>query len=400
MTGPKGKLVTPVGLDASGIPYALAVDEDGYVQASLPGQAGSGNKRNPKGLLVSPVGVTPTGLLKNIQVAADGSTIITLVGGSANQVIKSDGTDAEWDDLSDVIEAVILTTNGDIIIRNGSGETVRLAIGTEGQLLTVSSAGLPAWETKAADTAAHQILDGDKHDDTVADTPTRGSVIVGNATPKWDELVLGAVNTILSSDGSDALYQTLANLLEAAILTADGDILIREGGVVKRLAKPAVGQILGESSQIPAWIAKPTGGYTEGARLLNGSDIDIDHNTMTTLTFDEELFDTDDIHSTVSNTSRLTCKTAGKYYIYGTVQWEPHATGHRNLYLWFNNTRYIDLSTIAAASSTYHALTVGTVYPMAVNEYVEMRVLQTAGVARLVYSVADFSPVFGMQRVG
>ena len=51
----------------------------------------------------------------------------------------------------------------------------------------------PVSSTASAD---HTLLDGDVHTDTVINTPTRGSLIYGNTTPKWDEL------TICSTDGS------------------------------------------------------------------------------------------------------------------------------------------------------------------------------------------------------
>ncbi len=48
------------------------------------------------------------------------------------------------------------------------------------------------------------LLDGTNHTDTVAQGVTRGSLIVGNSTPKWDELVIGSANKVLVSDGTDA----------------------------------------------------------------------------------------------------------------------------------------------------------------------------------------------------
>ena len=39
---------------------------------------------------------------------------------------------------------------------------------------------------------AHVLLDDAAHSDSVADSVTRGSLVVGNATPKWDELVAGS----------------------------------------------------------------------------------------------------------------------------------------------------------------------------------------------------------------
>lgn len=61
--------------------------------------------------------------------------------------------------------------------------------------------------------AAHNLLSA-THGDTVANGPTRGSLIYGNSTPKWDEMLLGATGSVLCSDGTDAQWSgTLSPML-------------------------------------------------------------------------------------------------------------------------------------------------------------------------------------------
>lgn len=101
----------------------------------------------------------------------------------------------------------------------------------------------------------HVLLDGSIHTDTVADAPVRGDIIRGNSTPKWARLAKGSANQVVSTDGTDVLYQALATLIKNAILTANGDILIRDaaGNVVPLLIGTA-GQILTVSAAlIPGW---------------------------------------------------------------------------------------------------------------------------------------------------
>jgi len=122
---------------------------------------------------------------------------------------------------------------------------VFMRIGTDGVPLKVTITGID-----------HNILDGDVHGDSVADAVTQGSLVVGNATPKWDELILGADNDVLASDGSDLAYETLASLLKATLLTSDGDLLVRTGGNVTRLAAGAADELLAISGGDPTWVNK------------------------------------------------------------------------------------------------------------------------------------------------
>lgn len=73
-------------------------------------------------------------------------------------------------------------------------------------------------------TGTHNMLDGSIHPDSVADTVTRGSIIYGNATPKWDELVKGGANTFLGSDGTDLSYRTATQVRTSISVAENADV--------------------------------------------------------------------------------------------------------------------------------------------------------------------------------
>ena len=67
---------------------------------------------------------------------------------------------------------------------------------------------------------AHDLLDGSVAQDTVAAAVSRGSLVYGNATPKWDELVIGVANRVLTSDGTDAAWgQVVSAMLNITTTT-------------------------------------------------------------------------------------------------------------------------------------------------------------------------------------
>lgn len=77
--------------------------------------------------------------------------------------------------------------------------------GTGAELETLTDGSETALHSHAGG-GTHAILDGSTHSDSVADAVTRGSLIYGNSTPKWDELGIGAAGAVLSSDGTDASW--------------------------------------------------------------------------------------------------------------------------------------------------------------------------------------------------
>lgn len=133
------------------------------------------------------------------------------------------------------------------------------------------------------------------------------------------------------------------------------------------------------------------------ARVFHNAAQSIAHNTVTVLAFNSERYDTDTIHDTVTNNSRLTCKTAGKYTITGNAEWAGNASGFRELAILLNGTTIIgtnDLSVGGVAGTLSHC--VSTEYALAINDFVELRAYQNSGAALNVSSSGNYSPEFSM----
>jgi len=64
-----------------------------------------------------------------------------------------------------------------------------------------------SWQVPAGGGGAHDLLSA-THGDTAADAVTRGSLIYGNATPKWDELVKGTAGAVITCDADDVAWST------------------------------------------------------------------------------------------------------------------------------------------------------------------------------------------------
>lgn len=137
-----------------------------------------------------------------------------------------------------------------------------------------------------------------------------------------------------------------------------------------------------------------------GVRVYNSGHILINNAQTTTLTFDSERYDTDGIHSTTTNTGRLTCKTPGTYLIKGQVRFDGHATGKRLTYIFLNNTAILVNTSENNLDDEAVLVFVSTICQLAYNDYVELRVHQTSGGPLYVKAAAQVSPEFMMQRIG
>lgn len=117
------------------------------------------------------------------------------------------------------------------------------------------------------------------------------------------------------------------------------------------------------------------------ALVYNSTVQAITDTTDTTLLFDSEVRDNDGIHSTSSNTGRLTCQTAGVYDIWCSGSWELDAAGVRVLMVYKNGSV---IPGIRAFEGAPHSLVVvgqvvGHLLELAVSDYITFVVNQTSG---------------------
>lgn len=138
-------------------------------------------------------------------------------------------------------------------------------------------------------------------------------------------------------------------------------------------------------------------------RVYNNAAISIAvSGTAQILTFNSERYDTDTMHDTVTNNSRLTAKTAGVYSVSATAEFASNATGYRQMYFRVNGTNIIGYMSIptGAGGGIGTGLALETKWKFAVNDYVEVLVAQLSGGALNVNSVASYTPEFGMSWIG
>lgn len=137
-----------------------------------------------------------------------------------------------------------------------------------------------------------------------------------------------------------------------------------------------------------------------GCRVYHSVNQAITTATFTALAFNSERFDTDAIHSTVTNNSWLTCTVAGKYLITGQYAFAANATGLRIISIRLNGATYIAEASFAPVSGTETEVFLTTVYDLAVGDYVELIAYQTSGGNLNVEAIAQTGPVFTMMRLG
>jgi len=114
-----------------------------------------------------------------------------------------------------------------------------------------------------------------------------------------------------------------------------------------------------------------------------GSDQTIPDNTWTTITWLNSRYNvgpgTDLMWSSTTNPSRLTAKVAGLYLVYGYVGFDTNATGQRVVEIYENGSTELVVTKVVPSSTDFASATVTCLYPLAANDYVELRVYQGSG---------------------
>lgn len=116
-----------------------------------------------------------------------------------------------------------------------------------------------------------------------------------------------------------------------------------------------------------------------GCRLTRGSFKSIANSTVTAVDWDGERFDDDTMHSTSSNTTRITFTTAGTYAIGGVGRFATNATGKRQVNIRLNGATVIAASSCNAVSGSPTFVSVSSVWRFSAADYIEFEVEQNSG---------------------
>ncbi|MCR4339665.1 MAG: hypothetical protein NUW01_07240 [Gemmatimonadaceae bacterium] len=187
--------------------------------------------------------------------------------------------------------------------------------------------------------------------------------------------------------GSDNAGTYLKTTLAAALDTIDGKF----GGA---------GGTIPTASLEAAAVTAPKIADLPKAKVYNSAAINV-ISGLTTLTFDSELKDTDGIHSTASNTGRLTAQTAGDYRITAAAIFSSNATGsQRQLRIILNGTTaLIWQSAPPVGGGDRPGVNATCTVTLAVGDYVTVQTYQDSGSTLTVDAVGQASPMFQMELV-
>lgn len=149
-----------------------------------------------------------------------------------------------------------------------------------------------------------------------------------------------------------------------------------------------------------SWVSPGSVGQNvPGCRVTNTAATSFTTATDTVIPFAGERFDTDSMHDTVTNNSRITCKTPGLYALSLSVEWNPSTAGSREGVIRLNGTTIIAQSTGKATdeASRDNAVDVNTLWLFAAGDYVEAIGRQNSGGALALVTTTgrnEFSAAF------
>ncbi|MBA7695185.1 hypothetical protein ES703_103807 [subsurface metagenome] len=140
-------------------------------------------------------------------------------------------------------------------------------------------------------------------------------------------------------------------------------------------------------------------GYTEGCRVYNSDALYIPSGSSTYLTFDSEVYDTNFMHSIITNPERITIRTAGIYLITFHCSFTVNADGYRRAYIKRNGfTIGQDRREGSAILTT--SLLATTIQQLIRGDYLRIHIYQNSGIELELLKISSWSPYFMAQRIG
>jgi hypothetical protein len=289
------------------------------------------------------------------------------------------------------ISLFISLTGGAYAVSLGRGVVTARSIKT-GAVKTAKIADGAVTTVKLADgsVATVKLADGSVATGKLADGSVATGKIVDSAVTS-SKLAANAVNSGKVADGSltglDIASGAITglNILDGSI--GSGDLGTGSVGT-SELAAGAV---------TPAKVATiPT------ARVRRTSGQSIATNTTTAIAFNTETWDTASLHSTASNTSRLTAPIDGVYLITASVLWQGSNVGTRNINIEINGIKAVAGGQQTPPDANQFPQSATTVYNLSAGDFAEVEVTQDRGSNLSIDTVSanELSPEFSMTWLG
>lgn len=242
--GTSGQLLSTAG--AGGNPSWITASGTGTVTSVATGT----------GLTGGPI--TTTGTI-SLAAVADGSLLANISGGSAAPAANT---------LTAIIDAVLGSTQGDVLYRNGTVWTA-LAPGTSGQVLTTGGAAAnPSWTSVAGTGTVTNVATG---------TGLTGGPITTTGTISLAAIADNRILANISGGSAAPIANSLSDVIDSAISSTRGSILYRGASGWTNLAPGTSGQFLktNGAGADPAWASGSGSGtvtsITAGTGLSGGT---------------------------------------------------------------------------------------------------------------------------------
>jgi hypothetical protein len=196
----------------------------------------------------------------------------------------------------------------------------------------------------------------------------------------------GTTNQVLAKNSNtdmDFKWVADASGIPATIIDAKGDLIAGTAAdTASRLAVGTNGQVLTADSTAAtglAW-ASPASSAFVGCSLENASTV-LSNNTDTILTFTGELYDTDTMHSTSSNTGRITIPSGkGGYYEFRwSMVFDNNSSGNRRVRLLKNGSSYEFGPILTIKGDGLTGLSNSSVVSTVAGDYWELQAFQDSG---------------------
>jgi len=294
--------------------------------------------------------------------------------------------------------------NGQLLIGNTTGNTLTKATltGTSNQVVVTNGGGSITLSTpqdigtssnpQFASVKAGYIADTNGNEEVIFTTTASAvnEITVANAATGNNPNITASgsdsnIGLDLTSKGTGSVNikgnSTQAGQLRIYEDTDDGSnytafkVGTQSGNVTYTLptADGSSGQLLSTNgSGVLSWATGGGGGSFVGCRVYKSGSQSIG-TTLTAVNFDAESFDTDTMHDNVTNNTRITFTTAGKYIIGGYGASDVNGIG-RTTFRLNGSTTIAAIGVGNAGTSTQNGAINTTIYDFSAGDYVEMLV--------------------------